>query len=372
MGSRPAGALTTTEIVLPDDVPGPPDFMEAMSAPELAGVDVRLHGTRTTAQDIALSIGRNVLGAPQRYVDANGVDVLRWRFPEPTTAPGQRLTMLDYHSGEPLLVASVTPLSTAEVAVRPAPVSRADRNMRRHATIKDLRSFIEAATTQDPANRAARLFFLDLNCETNPAIMPAMLPPAVMTARMGAMDRAMAALCCRLARRRSGRVGVDRADVPPPDALAAVDDVLVGLLRRHFPGAANGVDVDAVRLAFERFAAGHWSNVEQRAGFPLSNGLPNSALIFLFAEFADVAQTRSAADRELWTALFPVFVDMLGIYRAACTPSRRAFGSYDIKCHRVLDEDSLTAVRAALPSTSMTAAQVLNGLVAEAFSDGWR
>lgn len=377
MHSQPPGGLTLTAIATSDIRPDSVDFVHVLNSldeadPQLhGGIDLRLHNTRTTAQEIRLAIDGQVLGPAQRYVDANGLDVLRWRFPNPIALSESRLTMLDHHVGEPLLIASATLISSADAAVRPPAVSRAIRNERRRATIGDLRSSIETRAIQSPADRAARLFFLDLNCETNPAIMPAMLPAPLVTERTGAIDRTMAALCCRLARRRYGGVGADRADVPPLEALTTVDEVFVELLRRRFPGGLDGVDVDAVLTAFERFAAGHWSNSGHAAGFPLSNGVPNSALIFLFAEFADVARSASPAHRELWNALFAVFVATLGVYLAACTPSRRAFGSYDLKCFRGISSQDLASLPRGLPRAS-TVVQTLNELVKGAFKDGWR
>ena len=72
-----------------------------------------------------------------------------------------------------------------------------------------------------------------------------------------------------------------------------------GLMRSHFKGAENGVDLSAVNDAFEKFAGGELTVFE-------THGAPNGVNFFAFAELA-ILLTEMDVERAFWAPLIEIF-----------------------------------------------------------------
>ncbi len=130
--------------------------------------------------------------------------------------------------------------------------------------------------------------------------------------------------------------GVDQTlSVPEVRLLSALQ---MEMITRHFSGATGDVaDFDAVAEAFRQFASGNLrrkrlepaKQAPPRIDSRLSkwNGEPDSAKLFLFAEFALLAlETLEAAGdaeaQKFWTRLLPVFEEIQSIYARCYAPNK--------------------------------------------------
>ncbi len=130
--------------------------------------------------------------------------------------------------------------------------------------------------------------------------------------------------------------GVDQPlSVPEVRFLSALQ---MEMITRHFPGTTGELaDFDAVADAFRQFASG---NLRRKRSEPVKqaapridsrlskwNGEPDSAKLFLFAEFALLAlETLEAAGdadaQKFWTLMLPIFEEVQTIYARCYAPAK--------------------------------------------------
>lgn len=132
--------------------------------------------------------------------------------------------------------------------------------------------------------------------------------------------------------------GVDQTlSVPEVRFLSALQ---MEMITRHFPGTTGELaDFDAVADAFRQFASGNLRRkrpepVKQKQAPPRAdsrlskwNGEPDSAKLFLFAEFALLAlETLEAAGdadaQKFWTRMLPIFEEIQTIYAVSYAPAK--------------------------------------------------
>ena len=333
-----------------------------------AGIDVRLAVSRSVPRRIELLLGGRNLGPPRSFIDEHGIDVLRWRLPADVDFDATTARLAHSHDGEPLTVARWQLLDAGSMARSPRPVSPAERSERRRRTVADLRSSIDSRRDGSDLERRARLFFLDLNCQSQKALVEAMLPVAEARDRVQAIDAMVATLLHRLQRRfeRAPDLGP-----PPPDRVRQpVAELVAGLLRTHFPGARAGVEPTAVLEAFTLFAAGRLDNAPH-PGAVLSNGVPNGAMIFLFAELADLECGPEGSEGDLWAGLLPAFAACQRVFLDAHQPRRRSFNRYEPAVRRTRSDAEVWAAAGTVEPDVPSARLALARQVEEAFTDGW-
>jgi hypothetical protein len=151
--------------------------------------------------------------------------------------------------------------------------------------------------------------------------------------------------------------------VPAAAATGEMAALLLDLYRRWYPGTTAGFDRDQVRSAMERFAAGTLGPCAYNGVHDTWSAQPDSANLFLFAEFAFLALDQGLEPAaweplaRIFTGIEPIFGRSYGHHGVGCTPagpekqglrlSFRMIGP-PARDAKVLDDAAwLTALRAA-------------------------
>lgn len=168
-----------------------------------------------------------------------------------------------------------------------------------------------------------------------------------------------------LAKKCQLRLNDRRGTVDPPfsptrpqqPALQYFSRLLLDGLVQYMPGTTHGFDLAQAEEAFERFAAGELSLVDDEACYDEAQRQacqPNSTYFFLFAEFADMC-IKANIGRDAWTDLLPSLVHSAEVF---CEYYRTSSGG------AVLSVYETAYLRDVPPKTHRTSPEIASALSA--------
>jgi hypothetical protein len=173
--------------------------------------------------------------------------------------------------------------------------------------------------------------------------MPSSLPGRTSTARGGSTSSrrrcavASSGLACGTLRSITAGGPRSPSSIGSSREFSAIQRTLV---LKHFGDVADPAALAAVDRAYEAFANGE---LARDVDLELFDCEPNSALYFLFAEFAFLA-IEAGIDADFWSRLLPTLVRTQEIYATVYGPAsgERTFASYKVR-------NRIPASRAPLP-----------------------
>jgi hypothetical protein len=217
------------------------------------------------------------------------------------------------------------------------------------ATERILRCRNAMSGVRDPLD-PARAYFADVEWEFHGDLIPlhAEFTPGQNLDRARRIDELSTALRSRIVGprvrhppfhygRRPAFPVLDRQLAAAAREFSAIQRTLV---LKHFGDVADPAALAAVDRAYEAFANGE---LARDVDLELFDCEPNSALYFLFAEFAFLA-IEAGIDADFWSRLLPTLVRTQEIYAVVYGPAsgERTFASYKVR-------NRIPASRAPLP-----------------------
>jgi len=179
----------------------------------------------------------------------------------------------------------------------------------------------------DSLRNQYRRFFFDLDRETEGTLGALYVSSDDWQLRLGDLVSVRGGLVERIKRRFAERqAGTHYAAIPCSSSVAnsaiLVSELLVGLLKEHFPDGAGGIDFTGVEEAFEMFANGEL-RLQLPAPYLAWTTQPSSNFYFLFAELALLC-VENGIDTGVWEPLIPALVRTQLIYVEVYPPVDKA------------------------------------------------
>lgn len=325
--------------------PAPTRAIEILSEPDSCITRISIVEQPAVAQVVmrrferwcAVILDRNVPGAAQDpiriEVDSTSQNAPSWGLVVDSPAIGA------WNSGLPIEIPHSTPVPWTTLATLEA------RSM---------------AYASSPGEEVWARYFRELDLKTNPTLLQER-GRATGCPRPQPFESLVKVIAGLLIERLHARVtGVPMPAAPPTCESVLLSALQLHLLETHIGGRNSPDWASLVASVFASFASGRLlldiraarNAAAERARSRSSNGGPNSAFVFLFAEFA-VAAIDSGVDAEAWSELLSGFVTAAEIY---------------VRCYGQLSNGGIMARRLGeysdLPARSMSTNE-LNSLLAQ-------